>query len=78
MNYNGVAPRPTFDEFIKFVEYPIRYLDRTATFIRDSPLLTLLDWIGMMELEEQHCREMVERQTEDMIREIAAATGQSA
>ena len=32
----------------------------------------------MMELEEQQRREMVERQKEDMIREIAAATGQSA
>ena len=71
-------PQPTFAEVINFVGCPITYLDREATFTRDSPLLTQLDGIGMMELEEQQRREMVERQKEDMNRFIAAATGQSA
>ena len=52
INYNGVRPRPTYEELINFEDYPIKYPDRTATFIRDSPLLTQLDGLGMMELEE--------------------------
>ena len=30
----------------------MNYPDRTATFIRDSPLPTQIDGIGMMETEE--------------------------
>ena len=78
INYNGVKPRPTFEELINFVDYPVKYPDRSATFSRDSPLLTQFDGMGMMELQEQEQRELVERQKEDMIRQIAAATGQSA
>ena len=78
INDNGVKPRTTCEELVNCVDYPIKYPDRTATCIRDSPLLTQLDGIGMIELEEQQRREKVERQKEDMIREIAAAAGQSA
>ena len=78
INYNGVKPRPTFEELINFVDYPVKYPDRSATFTRESPLLTQFDGIGMMELQEQEQREIAERQKDDMIRQIAAATGQSA
>ncbi|MFM7983318.1 MAG: hypothetical protein ACKPKO_28750 [Candidatus Fonsibacter sp.] len=37
---------------LTFEDYPIKYPDRTATFTRDSPLLTQLDGLGMMELKE--------------------------
>ena len=40
INYNGVQPRPTFEALIKCVDYPIQYPDRTATCLRDLPLLT--------------------------------------
>ena len=54
INYTGVAPRPTYQEFIMIVEeYPVKYPDRSATFTRASPLLTQIDGFGMMELEEQ-------------------------
>ena len=56
INYNGVKPRPTFEEFINFVDYPVNYPDRSATFTRESPLLTQFDGIGMMELQEQACK----------------------
>ena len=56
INYNGVKPRPTFEEFINCVDYPVKYPDRSATFTRDSPLLTQFDGIGMMELQEQEQR----------------------
>ena len=34
INYNGVNPRPTYEELINFVDFPIKYLDRTATFYK--------------------------------------------
>ena len=78
INFNGVEPRHTFEEVITFFDYPIRFLDRAVPFTKDLALLTQLGGIGMMELEERQRREMVERQKEDMIREIAAATRQFA
>ena len=74
---NGVKPRPTFVEFIYFVDNRIKYPDITATLTRDSPPLTQLDGISMMELEEQPRRAMLERQQEDVIRQIASDTGTS-
>ena len=41
-------------------------------------MLTQFDGIGVIELQEQEQREIAERQKDDMIRQIAAATGQSA
>ena len=52
INYNGVKPRPTYEELVKFEDYPMKYPDRSATFSRESPLLIQLDGIGKMELEE--------------------------
>ena len=78
INYNGVKPRPTFEELINFEDYPIKYPDRTATFTRDSPLLTQLDGIGMMELEEMERNEKIERYKDDLIRQIAYNTGHPA
>ncbi|MFM7990467.1 MAG: hypothetical protein ACKPKO_65230, partial [Candidatus Fonsibacter sp.] len=78
INYNGVNPRPTYEELINFEDYPIRYLDRTATFTRDSPLLTQLDGIGMMELEAMERNDKIERYKDDLIRQIAYNTGHPA
>ena len=78
INYKGVKPRPPFEELINFVDYPVKYPDRSATFTRASPLLTQFYGIGMMELQEQEQREIAERQKDDMIRQIAVATGHSA
>ena len=62
INYNGVTPRPTVEELINCVDYPVKYPDRSATFTRESPLLTQCDGIGMMELQEQEHREIAELQ----------------
>ena len=43
--------------------------------VGDSPLLTQLDGIGMMELEELERREIMEKHKEDMFRQIVANTG---
>ena len=77
-NYNGVKPRPTYEELINFKDCPIKYHDRTATFTRDSPLLTQLHGIGMMELEEMERNEKIERYKDDLIRQIAYNTGHPA
>ena len=53
INFIGVKPRPTYEELINFVDYPVKYPDKSARFTRDSPLLTQFDGLGMMELEEQ-------------------------
>ena len=74
INYTGLRPRPIYEELINVVDYPIKYPDRTATWTRDSPLLTQLDGIGMMEMEELEPREKVERYKEDMIKQIAVNT----
>ena len=71
-------PALLINTFLKSEDYPTKYPDKSATFTRDSPLLTKSDGIGMMELEEQTRRDIMERQKEDMIRQIAGATGQSA
>ena len=78
INYNGVKPRPTDEEMINIKDYTFKYPDRSATFTRDSPLLTQFDGIGMIEFKEQEQGEIAERQKDDIIRQIAAATGQSA
>ena len=56
INYTGLKPRPTYAKLINFEDYLVKYLATSATFARDSPLLTQYDGIGMMELEEQERR----------------------
>ena len=53
INYNGVKPRPTFEERTNFEAYHVKYPDRPATFSRDSPLLTQFNGMGMIEVQEQ-------------------------
>ena len=74
INYKGHKPRPTFEELVHLEDYPVAYPDRSTTFTRNSPLLTQLDGIGMMELQEQQRREMIERQKEDIFRQIASSS----
>ena len=52
---------------LTFEDYPVKYPDRSATFTRESPLLTQFDVIGMMELEDQERREIIVRQKENLI-----------
>ena len=78
MNYNGVQPRPTYDELINFVDYPVKHPDKSATYTRDSPLLNQFDGICMLGMEAQARRDIIGRQHEDMIRHITSDTGASA
>ena len=54
------------------------YQYRTATKASESPYLTLLDRTGMMAFEEQPRREMIARHKEDMIRQIASSSENTA
>ena len=56
----------------------MKYPDRTATWTRDSPLLTQFDGIGMMDMAELEQQEKIERYKEDITKQIAANTWQSA
>ena len=56
INYTGVKPCPTYADLFNFEDYLVKYPATSATFARDSPLLTQYDGIGMMELEEQERR----------------------
>ena len=58
--------------------YIVKFLDRSAIFARDAPLLTQLDGIGMLELDELERREIIERHKEDLIRQMASDVGVSA
>ena len=62
MIYNRVTLCPTFQEPVMCEYYLAKYPDRSATFTRCYSLLTRVDGIGMMLLEEQERREIVERQ----------------
>ena len=73
INYNGLKKRPTFEELIDYKEPTITYPDRSASFTRESPLMTQFDNIGAMELEDQQKREMRERMKEDMLKRIASS-----
>ena len=65
--YNGVKPRPTYKELISLVDCTLKYVDRAATLQSDSTVLIQLVRIRMLELEEEQCREMIERRRADMI-----------
>ena len=65
--YNGVKPRPTYKEVINLVDFTIKYVDGAATLQSDSTVLIQLVRIRMLELEEEQCREMIERRRADMI-----------
>ena len=55
MNYTGFKKRPTYDELVDSIENDperIKFPDRRATELRESPYLTQLDGEGMRMMEE--------------------------
>ncbi len=75
INYDGLRKKKTYDELIDYVmnkQEKIQYPDRTAKFLRNSPQLSnLLDsnGEGLLEIEEQQKRQVVEVEKEHRIRE---------
>ena len=77
INYNGLRKKETYDELIDYVmnkQEKIKYPDRTAKFLRESPQLSNLldgDGEGILEMEEQQKRQRQEVEKEHTIREMA-------
>ena len=72
INLEGLKPRPTYEELLNTKDVKIKHIDRSATLLRNHPLMTQVDYIGAFELEDQQRREIIQRQKEDMIRAIAS------
>ena len=73
MDYAGLRRRETYEEIINYLENEqeiIKYPDRRAKFLRDSPYLTQLDGEGIRTLEEQETGAIRQRAKDDMLREL--------
>ena len=78
MDYNTVTKRPTSDEMIHYSIPKSEYHGKAAAISRASQYLTELDGIDMLELEDQRRRGMIERQEEDVIKQIASSSNKAA
>ena len=65
INYNGLKERQTYEEIINYLQTEqeiIRYPERTAKRIRESPYLTQLDGDGLVDMEEQQLKKLKEEE----------------
>ena len=80
LSFKGLRKKPTYEEMIDYLQNDqevIRYPNRYAKFLRDSPWLSQMDGQGMRDMEEQQVSEMREHRKEQAIREMAMNTGQN-
>ena len=79
-NQAELRRRPTYNELIQEIEEDVRIVlpNRKAKFLRDSPYLSYLDNETYLEVEDQQKQIAIQQQTEQSIRQEAAATGQTA
>ena len=76
-NYEGLKKRETYDEIVEYLQYGqeiIKYPDRRAKQLRESPQLSNLldgDGSGLMEMEEEQDMAMKNQQVERAIRGAA-------
>ena len=76
-NYDGLKKRETYDEIVEYLQYgqeKIKYPDRKAKQLRESPQLSNLldgDGQGLMEMEDAQDRAMKNQQVEHLIREAS-------
>ena len=73
----GLRKRPSYDEVIDYLETEqpkIKYPDRRATFLRNSPYLSQFDGDSWMNLDEQDNRMRMQQMRELEMRRVAAAT----
>ena len=84
VNYSGLRKRSDYDELVDFILFKqpkIKYPDRTAKFIRESPQLSnLLDGEGMgiEELKQQQLNKMKEEAKQNAIIETASESNGTA
>ena len=73
MDFAGLRRRETYQEIINYLENEqeiIKYPDRTAKFLRDSPYLTQLDGEGQRTLEEQQLNAMKQQEKDKILRQM--------
>ena len=78
LNPTGLRKRPTYEEAINYLQNDqeiIRYPNRAAKQLRESPWMTVLD--GDMNSDVLTAKEITERRRLDDIREYAAKHGLS-
>ena len=78
---NGLRKKPTYDELIQEIgdkQDKIKYPDRFATQLRNSPYLSQFDGDGALDLQDQENAILKQQMMENEIRRVAATTGQTA
>jgi hypothetical protein len=73
----SLRKKPTYDELINYLEVgqpKIKYPDRTATFLRNSPYLSIFDNDSFIDLEEQENRIEKEKLKEAEVKRITSET----
>jgi hypothetical protein len=84
VNYKGLVKRETYDEIVDYLENgqeKIRYPNRKAKQLRESPYLTNLldvDGDGTMEMEKQQSNTMRAQEVEHAVRQMTGKTNQTA
>ena len=76
----GLRLKETYEDLINYLltdQEVIRYPDRYAKQLRESPYLTQLDGEGLGEMQEQQERQFREQQRENTIRQVASTSNQS-
>ena len=78
----SLRKRPTYNEIVDYLENDqpkIKYPDRTATFLRNSPYLSQFDGdFSFINLEEQENNITKEKMKEELIKSLAASAHQTA
>ena len=73
MDFAGLRRRETYEEIINYLENEqeiLKYPNRTAKFLRDSPYLTQLDGEGQRTMEEQQLNVMKQQEKDRILREM--------
>ena len=76
----SLRKRPTYNEVVNYLENEqpkIKYPDRRATFLRNSPYLSQFDGDSWIDLEEQEQDINKEKLKQLQVRELAASRGQT-
>jgi hypothetical protein len=77
VNYDGLKKRETYNEIVEYLQYgqeKIKYPDRSAKQLRESPQLSNLldgDGAGLMDMEEEQDMGMKRQQMELKVRGLA-------
>ena len=74
---SGLKRRQTYEDMIDYLHYGqevVKYPDRRAKQLRESPYMTQLD---AQDLDEQHQRILDQQKRQSTMQEVAAQTGRS-